>query len=147
MVVANSLRVGISAFVVMIAIYFGVVTLVSGVDFAIEQFDKFWYFLLALAAGFGIQAGLYRYLRNLAGAHGASRKVVATTGTTSAASMLSCCAHYLLNVLPVMGVTGLLTLVAAYQIALFWVGLAFNAAGILYIANKVIQARKEHQHA
>ncbi len=114
-------------------------------SFTLEQFTKFWYFIVALALGFGIQIGLYTYLKNLVGQHGASGKVVATSGATSTAAMVSCCAHYLANILPIVGVTGFLTIVAQYQIELFWLGLAFNAAGILYIAPKVIQATKEHK--
>jgi hypothetical protein len=42
-------------------------------------------------------------------------------------------------------VTGFVSVVAQYQVQLLWVGLAFNLAGILYIAPKVIKAFKEHQ--
>ena len=139
------IQLGAGAFVLLLAIYFAVVSLISGVDFTLEQFVKFWYFLVALASGFGIQVGLYTYLKQLVGQHGASGKVVAVSGTTSTAAMVSCCAHYLVNILPVLGVTGFLTVVAQYQIELFWVGLAFNAAGILYIVPKVINATREHQ--
>jgi Cu+-exporting ATPase len=59
--------------------------------------------------------------------------------------MVSCCAHYLVNILPVLGVTGFVTLVAQYQVELFWLGLAFNMVGMLYIAPKVVKAYKEHQ--
>jgi Cu+-exporting ATPase len=59
--------------------------------------------------------------------------------------MVSCCAHYLTNILPILGVTGFLAVVAEYQIELFWLGLAFNAAGILYVASMVIKATKEHK--
>ncbi len=145
MMLTKSVQLGIIAFMLMLAIYFGVVSLISGMSFALEQFTKFWYFIVALALGFGIQVGLYTYLKNLVGQHGASRKVVATSGATSTAAMVSCCAHYLANILPIVGVTGFLTIVAQYQIELFWLGLAFNAAGILYIAPKVIQATKEHK--
>lgn len=136
---------GAAAFALLLAIYFVVVSLISGMNFALQEFAKFWYFMLPLAFGFGIQVGLYTYLKSLVGLHGASGTVVAASGTTSTAAMISCCAHYLLNVLPVMGITGFLTIVAEYQISLFWVGLAFNAAGISYVAAKVIQASKEHQ--
>lgn len=135
---------GVGAFVAMLAIYFGIVSLISGSSFALEQFAKFWYFIVTLALGFGIQIGLYTYLKNLVGQHGASGKVVAVSGTTSTAAMVSCCAHYLANILPILGIAGFLTLVAQYQVELFWLGLAFNAAGILYIAPKVIRATKEH---
>lgn len=142
---ARPLQFGALAFMLMLAVYFGVVGLISGMSFTLEQFASFWYFILTLALGFGIQVGLYTYLKNLVGHHGASGKVVAVSGTTSTAAMVSCCAHYLVNILPIVGVTGFLTIVAQYQIELFWVGLAFNAAGILYIVPKVVRATKEHQ--
>ncbi|MDO8464292.1 MAG: hypothetical protein Q7S46_03425 [Gallionella sp.] len=139
------LQFGAGAFVLLLAIYFGVVSLISGMGFAFEQFATFWYFIVPLALGFGVQVGLYTYLKNLVGQHGASGKVVAVSGTTSTAAMVSCCAHYLTNILPILGVTGILAVVAEYQVELFWVGLAFNAAGILYVSSKVIKAAKEHK--
>jgi Cu+-exporting ATPase len=145
MTFVKSLSWGTAAFVLMLAVFFGVVSLVSGLDFTLEQFAAFWYFIIALALGFGVQVGLYTSLRQLIGQQKMSGKMVAASGTTSTAAMISCCAHYLVNILPVLGVTGFITLVAQYQTQLFWLGLAFNLAGILYIAPKVIKAFKEHQ--
>lgn len=145
MAFVKSLSWGMAAFVLMLAVFFGVVSLVSGWDFTLEQFAKFWYFIIALALGFGVQVGLYTSLRQLVGQQKMSGKMVAASGTTSAAAMISCCAHYLVNILPVLGVTGFITVVAQYQTQLFWLGLAFNLAGILYIAPKVIKASKEHE--
>lgn len=139
------LQFGVGGFVLLLAIYFGVVSLISGADFAFEQFATFWYFIVPLALGFGIQVGLYSYLKDLVGQHGASGKVVAVSATTSTAAMVSCCAHYLLNILPILGITGFLTVVAEYQIELFWLGLVFNAGGILYVATMVMKATKEHE--
>jgi Cu+-exporting ATPase len=139
------IQFGSGALVLLLTIYFGVVGLISGMNFALEQFAKFWYFIVPLALGFGIQVGLYTYLKNLVGQHGASGKVVAVSGTTSTAAMVSCCAHYLANILPILGVTGFLAIVAEYQIELFWVGLIFNAAGILFVSSKVYKASKEHK--
>lgn len=139
------LQFGTGALVFLLAVYFGVVSLISGVSFALEQFSKYWYFIVALAVGFGIQVGLYTYLKNLVGQHGVSGKVVAVSGTTSTAAMVSCCAHYLTNILPILGVTGFLAVVAEYQVELFWIGLAFNVAGVMYILSKVVKAYKEHK--
>jgi Cu+-exporting ATPase len=144
MVPTKSLERGSLAFLAMLALYFGVVSLISGRDFALSQFATFWYFIVTLALGFGIQVGLYTHLKNLIGAQGASGKVVAVSGTTSTAAMISCCAHYLTNILPVLGVTGVLTLAAQYQVELFWLGLVFNAGGILYIVPRVVKASREH---
>ena len=43
-----------------------------------------------------------------------------------------------------LGATGLVTFAAQYQVEFFWVGLAFNAAGIAYIGNKLWTATKYH---
>lgn len=126
----------------LLAVYFAVLTLVSGWEFARTQFAAFWYFVVALALGFGIQIGLYSYLRRVASHADASGKVVTVSGATSTGAMISCCAHYLTNVLPVLGATGLVAVVAQYQVGLFWVGLAFNLAGIFYVGRKAIEASR-----
>ena len=60
------------------------------------------------------------------------------TGTTSSVAMVSCCTHYLVNLLPVLGATGLMSIVGQYQIELFWFGIASNLAGIAYIGRRVV---------
>jgi len=66
--------------------------------------------VIALAAGFGIQAGLYAWLRlGMQARHGG--KVVAVTGKISGVAMVSCCTHYLANLLPALGATGVVSLV------------------------------------
>lgn len=140
----RSFTIGTGAFLLLLALYFGIVGLVSGGPYALEQFTSYWYFLVSLAAGFGIQMGLYTYLKRLVAHASATKKVVAVSGTTSTAAMVSCCAHYLTNILPVLGATGLATIAAQYQIQFFWVGLALNLAGIAYILPKVLKASKEH---
>lgn len=136
------LAVGTLALLAMLGVYFGVLTLVSGWDFTISQFGQFWYYVLPLALGFGIQMGLYVYLRQVLSHHHAAGKMVAASGTTSTAAMISCCAHYLANVLPIVGAAGAVTLIAQYQVELFWIGLAFNAGGIIYISSKAFRATR-----
>ncbi len=126
----------------LLGFYFLILSLVSDWPFAVDQFLTFRYYIISLAIGFGIQVGLYTHLRSAIQSHCSSGKVVAVSGTTSTIAMISCCAHYLANILPVIGAAGLITLVSQYQIELFWVGLASNAAGILYVASKVAQFSK-----
>ena len=57
--------------------------------------------------------------------------------------MVSCCAHYLANLLPILGIAGAVTLIAQYQTQLFWIGIAMNAAGIVYIGRKVVAFRHQ----
>ena len=136
---------GMLAFGLLIAVYFGSLTLISGWEFALGEFTEFGYYIVPLAAGFGLQVALYTRLRQLLHQPGQGRTVMAASGATSTAAMLSCCSHYLVNILPVLGVTGLVAFATQYQIEFFWVGLAFNVGGMLFIGNKLLKATKEHQ--
>lgn len=135
---------GLVFFLALLGVYFGALTLVSGWAFTVSQFSEFWYYILPLAAGFGIQVGLFVYLREMVKRSRQSGAVVAASGTTSTAAMISCCAHYLANVAPALGATGLVAFAAQFQIELFWVGLLFNIAGIACIGDKVLSASREH---
>src|SRR3989344_7931618 len=133
----KSIRNGLLATAAMLAVYFLAVGLISTWPFAKSQFALYWHFIISLAVGFGIQIGLYTYLKQLIAGSTGFGKVLGLTGATSTAAMISCCAHYLTNLLPILGTIGLVTFVASYQTQFFWVGLAFNLAGILYMANKI----------
>lgn len=132
------------AFGILLALYFGVLTLVSGWKFSASQFAEFWYYIVPLAAGFGVQVALFVRLRELISLSKATGTMVAASGTTSTAAMISCCAHYLANVAPVLGATGLVAFAAQFQVEFFWAGLLFNAAGIAYIGNRLWTAHREH---
>ena len=140
----RSAWLGVLAFALLLAAYLGILTLVSGWAFAWQQFVQYWYFVVPLGAGFGLQVALYAELRRRVLGSGGSGTVIAASGTTSTAAMISCCAHYLVNIAPVLGATGLVTFAAQYQVEFFWVGLAFNAGGIAYIAHQLVNASTEH---
>ncbi|HEY4479819.1 MAG TPA: hypothetical protein VI981_05735 [Candidatus Paceibacterota bacterium] len=140
--IAKSIAYGTLASAVLFGVYFTVLTLISGWSFAQDQFADFWYFIIALVAGFGIQIALYQYIKGLVQSGQGMGKVVGVSATTSTAAMISCCAHYLVNIVPILGITGLATFVAQYQINIFWVGLVFNLFGILFISNKIRKFRK-----
>lgn len=133
---------GTIASIILLGVYFAVLSLVSGWGFAKDQFSLFWYFIVSLAVGFGIQIGLYTYLKNLIKGGQGSSKVLGVTGTTSTAAMISCCTHYLANLLPILGAAGVVTFVTQYQIQFFWVGLLFNLGGIFYVANRIIKYKR-----
>lgn len=143
--IAKPILYGTLASTILLGVYFAVLTLVSGWSFAQTQFADFWYFIISLVLGFGIQIGLYQYIKTLVHEGRGMGKVVGISGTTSTAAMISCCAHYLVNLIPILGVTGLVTFVAQYQVELFWIGLAFNIFGIVFISNKIIKFKKSHE--
>jgi Cu+-exporting ATPase len=144
--IARPTGAGVTAFGVLLALYFGVLTLVSGWSFTLTQFSEFWFYIVPLAVGFGLQVALFLKLREVVSRAKEAGAVIAASGTTSTAAMISCCAHYLTNVAPVLGATGLVAFAAQFQVELFWVGLAFNAAGIAYVGTKLWKATKAHAH-
>lgn len=133
---------GFLALLALLGLYFTTLTLVSGWQFTLVQFSLFWYFIISLALGFGIQVGFYIYLRGVIRQANHTGRIVAVSGTTSTIAMISCCSHYLVNILPIIGITGILSFVAQYQIQLFWLGLLANFLGIFYLGNKIIKFQK-----
>jgi P-type Cu+ transporter len=129
---------------VLLGLYFGALTALSGWTATASQFSEFGVYVVALAVGFGVQVALFVRLRQIVHRSKQSGAVVAATGTTSTVAMVSCCAHYLVNVAPVLGASGLVAFAAQFQAELFWVGLAFNLAGIGYVANKLVKAQRAH---
>ena len=142
--IARPSAFGALAFGALLAVYFGALTLVSGWSFTVSQFADFWYYIVPLALGFGVQIALFVRLRQVVSRAKETGAVVAASGTTSTLAMISCCAHYLTNVAPVLGATGLVAFAAQFQVELFWVGLLFNLAGIAYVGDKLFKASREH---
>jgi len=127
---------GLVGFFSILGFYFLIVSLLSGWEFAVSQFEANWYWLLALTVGFGVQVGLFSYLR-ARHRERVSAGAIAATGTASGAAMLSCCAHYLANVLPIIGISGISAFVGQYQTEIFGVGALANLIGIGYLVRKI----------
>ena len=144
-IILKSVFWGLLGAAALIGIYFVAVGLISDRNFAVSQFRQYWYFIISLALGFGLQVGLYSYLKKSIKNHNmaASGSGLAVTGTTSALAMISCCAHYLANIIPIIGIAGFVSIIAQYQVEFFWVGLLFNLFGIIYIASKVIKFHQQ----
>ena len=148
-VVARPLFVGTLAGLVLLTLYLGLITLAQGWSHALEQFEADRPFVLALAIGFGTQAGLYTYLRTLQTAAAAGGASMAASTGTSTAAMLACCAHHVADVLPVLGISGAAVFLAAYKTPLLWVGLAMNLAGsshMLWQLRRVNLAKAPSMH-
>src|SRR3989344_2369879 len=113
--IKKSILYGILTSSILLGVYFTILTLVSGWNFTQIQFANYWYFIVSLAVGFGIQITLYQYIKSLVHSGTSMGKIVGVSGTTSTATMISCCAHYLVNLVPILGVTGLATFVASIR--------------------------------
>lgn len=131
----KSLIFGIGAGFSLLVFYFLILTLVSGWSFAKIQFFQNWYWIIGLSFGFGVQIGLFSYLRALHSQM--SGKMVAVSGTTSGIAMIACCSHYLVNIIPIIGISGLAVIISQYQTEFFIIGALSNIAGIAYLIGKL----------
>jgi hypothetical protein len=140
---------GIVASLAMISIYLVVLTLLQDWQHATEQFAADRWFVLLVAFGFGVQIGLYAYLRLVI--HGAqSVGASAATGAgTSTLGMVACCAHHLTDIAPLValtgasGLTGAISFLTEYKYGLIALGLVVNVIGSVITFSTI---RKSHAH-
>ena len=106
------------------------------------QFLEFQPWMSILIIGFGVQAGLYSLLKRgfrLNPTQKKDTKVAATAGgAMSGMSMVACCAHHAVDVLPILGVTGAAIFLTEYQKKFLILGVFANALGILYMSWLVV---------
>jgi len=122
----NSVIYGLLAGIGLLLFYLSVVSFFQGIDFAFLNLRSLWYLIFPLAAGFGTQIGLYTSIKHTAALTG----TVAGTGGVSAGSMVACCSHFLLNVIPIVGISGLAVFLTAYQKWFLAIGIVSNIIGI-----------------
>lgn len=129
--IKRHILVGIGAAVLLIIVYLGIITLVQDWTHALEQTAELWYWVLALAGGFGIQAGLFSFIRQrIRERRAATTSSVAASGGVSAGSMAACCAHHLSDVLPLLGLSGVAIFLVRYQLLFIIIGVLSNVVGI-----------------
>ncbi len=122
---------GIGGALLLIIVYLGLIALAQDWSHALEQTASLWYWVLALAGGFGIRAGLFSFIRQgIQERKAAATGSVATSGGVSAGSMAACCAHHLSDVLPLLGLSGVAIFLVRYQLFFIVVGVLSNIIGI-----------------
>ncbi len=123
--------IGVGAAALLIIVYLGIITLAEDWTHALEQTTELWFWVLALAGGFGIQAGLFSFIRQgIRKRRLAATGSVAASGSVSAGSMAACCAHHLSDVLPLLGLSGAAVFLVRYQLFFIIVGVLSNIVGI-----------------
>src|SRR3989338_6189749 len=130
----KALVYGILAGAGILAFYISVLTIFQSYGFALSEFKRLGIWLVPLAVGFGTQIGLYTSIR-----HDATiNRGMATSGTISGGSMVACCSHYLLSILPFIGIAALspfTSFLMTYQKAFFSIGILSSIVGIVLMLN------------
>ncbi len=134
----KSYMFGIATAAGVIGFYLGLLTLVSDWDYASSQFANYGGWIFALAAGLGIQATLFAYIRyRLKGKTTTAAKTsLAGSGGLSTASMAACCAHYLVSFLPAFGLSFFSTAAAGlakYQEEFLFLAIISNIFAIVVL--------------
>ena len=89
-----------------------------------------------LILGFSVQLGLFSYMKMSLKKSYNSTGVATTTGV-STGTMLACCLHHLVEILPFMGLTVLSVFINEYQQNLFLFGILSSLVGITFMLNKM----------
>ncbi len=122
---------GLTASASMFLFYAIVVTYFNSFEHAVAQFLSIWPLMVSLIAGFGVQVGLFFYLREKAA--GQSALAAASSGTVSAGSMVACCAHHISDVLLFSGLSFLAAFVNKYQAFFISAGIVSNILGSVFM--------------
>jgi len=127
--------IGIVAALGVVGFYLGLLTLTSDWTNAKMQFIDYRWWIIALSIGLGLQVTLFLYMqKRLRGRKlKAAKSGLAASGGMSTASMAACCAHYLVPLMPALGLPFLSAAVAGiatYQTEIFMLGVVSNLFGL-----------------
>jgi len=68
---------------------------------------------------------------------------VTGTGAISAGSMIACCSHFILNLIPIAGISGLAGALTKYQKLFLIIGIVSNIIGIFIMLRHKRKMEKE----
>jgi hypothetical protein len=124
---------GSLAGLLLLSLYFAIVTIANSFAHALEEFRLLWYWIAALVLGFGLQAGLFSYVRRASRIRrtGPAGSAMAVSGGVSTTSMVACCAHHITDIAPFLGVAAATVFLTRFQEAFLALGVASNAIGIV----------------
>ena len=138
----RSIAAGVVGAALLLGLYLGIVSLAQGIEHALEQLATDALFVGLITVGFGTQITLFAELRVLDRRHRAAAAVTVAGTGTSAAAMLACCAHHLVELLPLVGLSAAAVFLNAYKTPLLFVGIGMNIIGIVIIARQLQRARR-----
>ena len=140
-IVRRSYLWGMSGSMLLLSIYFLILTISNSFEHAIEELKVLGVWIAVLTAGFGIQTGLFAYVRGSLKARATAQAsaTMAATGGMSATAMVACCLHHLTDILPILGVSAASLFLIKYQSFFLAFGVASNLVGITVMLRLIQQ--------
>ncbi len=132
----------------MFLFYFVLLSILNSPQHAVSKFLEIWYLMGPLIVGFGIQVGLFVYVKNYCKHVGSDTAVVSTSAGISGGSMIACCTHHFIDVFAILGIAWAASFFVRYQTTFLLIGLAANIFGIFYMwghLNKMKRGKNSHQ--
>jgi len=129
----------------MAGVYMGIVSLAGEPAHALDLFWQDRALVIPILLGFGVQVGLFTYLRTgfpVQMHTPASTVTTAAGGGVSTAAMVACCVHHVTDVLPLVGVSAAATFLANWKVPFMIVGLATNLVGISVMLSRLARMRR-----
>lgn len=138
------LAAGVLASTLLIGLYIAIVWLAQDFDHAWRLIVGDWYLVVSIAVGFGVQVGLFVYVRrqlHLSQNIGSATALTGAGTGTSTVSMVACCAHHLTDVLPIVGLSGAALFLNDFRGPLMVLGIVTNAIGIGVMVRLIRKSR------
>ncbi len=132
----NSIIKGLIAGISLSGVYFLFLLLIGGLEHAIGFISSLWYWLLIIVTGFGLQFGLYSYIRQSVKSKVATAEMSTSIGV-STGSMIACCLHLAVDLLPIIGLSALSIVLASYQTPIILVGVFSNIIGVVFMISLI----------
>ena len=130
------LIIGITGSFLLGSLYFLFLLLIGGVDHALGFIQSLWYWLIIIILGFGAQVGLYTYIRQKIRSRAATAEVSTSLGI-STGSMIACCLHLAVDLLPIIGLSALTIFLLDFQTPILLIGVFSNIIGIVFMISSI----------
>jgi hypothetical protein len=134
-IILRSYLWGIAGSAALLVIYFLILTFSNSLSHAVDELIALGLWIALLSLGFGIQTGLFTYVRGSLRARASARATasIAASGSMSATAMVACCMHHLADILPIIGISAASLFLIKYQSIFLAIGVGSNLVGITFM--------------
>lgn len=127
---------GLIGMMIISGLFIVFLSILNSFEYAWFQFQFLSQWMVPLTIGFGIQVGMFSYMRRFARLAKSGKlsgaPIVASAGI-STGSMIACCLHHVVDVLPFLGISAVAIFASQFQSFLLAVGIVSNLIGITFI--------------